>query len=502
VKQVLKTLSPTLDDTYTRMLTRIKKMYHEEALTLLRWLAYARSPPTLAELVDAAIIDLDEEGSIDTGERGGLRGALNILFGLVTIEESQSDRAENHSNTGIFTSDVSTAGPEQSGAMFHSKHLTPDTRVRLAHFSVKEYLESKRVLESDARQFYLENATGHRALAQSCLTYLRCYSLSREKTMTHQDLETFPLLNYAAQSWFYHSTLQCSGEISRETSLLHIEQVRHDWLVVHDPDEPWSKPFEGRRRVERRGGPDLAMYYASLLGLSAVVTKLLHNGADVNAEGGYYGSPIQAASARGHEGVVQLLIVNKANVNAEGGGYGSPIQAASAEGHESIVRLLIVNKANVNAEGGYYGSPIQAASTRGHEGVVQLLIVNKANVNAEGGLHGSPIQAASAEGHESIVRLLIVNKANVNPEGGDYGSPIQAASAEGHESIVRLLIVNKANVNAEGGLHGSPLQAASARGHKGIVQMLIDNGANVNAEGGLHGSPLQAASAEGDNNIV
>jgi hypothetical protein len=88
VRQVLKTLSPTLDATYTRMLTRIKKMYHEEALTLLRWLAYARSPPTLAELVNAAIIDLDEEGSIDTGERGGLRGALNILFGLVTIEET------------------------------------------------------------------------------------------------------------------------------------------------------------------------------------------------------------------------------------------------------------------------------------------------------------------------------------------------------------------------------------------------------------------------------
>jgi hypothetical protein len=254
-------------------------MYHEEALTLLRWLAYARSPPTLAELVDAAIIDLDEEGSIDTGERGGLRGALNILFGLVTIEESQSDRAENHSYTGIFTSDVSTAGPGQSGAMFHSENLTPDTRVRLAHFSVKEYLESKRVLESGARQFHLENATGHRALAQSCLTYLRCYSLSREKTMTHQDLETFPLLKYAAQSWFYHSTLQCSGEISRETSLLHIEQVRYDWLVVHDPDYSWTEPF--RRTEQEKVGSGSAIYYASLLGLPAVVTKLLYN------QGGY-----------------------------------------------------------------------------------------------------------------------------------------------------------------------------------------------------------------------
>ena len=176
-----------------------------------------------------------------------MRGALNILFGLVTIEENQSDRAKNHTNTGIFTSDVSTAGPEQSGAMFHSENLTPDTRVRLAHFSVKEYLESKHVLQSGARQFHLENATGHRALAQSCLTYLRCYSFSCQKTSTKQDLETFPVLGYASKSWFYHSTLQCGGKISREMSLLHLEQVRDDWLAVHKPDEPWEKHLKGEK---------------------------------------------------------------------------------------------------------------------------------------------------------------------------------------------------------------------------------------------------------------
>jgi ankyrin repeat protein len=169
------------------------------------------------------------------------------------------------------------------------------------------------------------------------LTYLRYYSASCEKTLTSQDLEAFPLLKYAAQSWFHHSTLQCSGEASREISLLRIEQVRNDWLVVHDPDEPWNEPFEGReRRERRRGGSGSAMYYASLLGLPAVVTHLLYSGANVNAEGGHYGSPIQAASARGHKAIVQLLIDNGANVNAEGGHYGSPTQAASAEGDKII----------------------------------------------------------------------------------------------------------------------------------------------------------------------
>ena len=330
MKQALDDLPATLDDTYTRLLLDIEEMYHDHALTLLRWLAYARSPPTLSELVDAAVTNPIHETFIDADNRGDLEDTLNILSGLVTVEESKDADVDGHSETNYFTSDVSTPSPDQNDAMFHSPHLTSDTRVRLAHFSVKEYLESKRVLESGAHQFHLESTTGHRDLAQSCLTYLRCYSLSREKTRTYQDLETFPLLKYAAQSWFHHSTLQCSEDASREMSLLQIEQVRSDWLVIHDPDTPWKRPFARREREEEGSGS--AIYYASLLGFPAVVAKLLYNGANVNAEGGRHGSPLGAASARGDKEIVQLLIDNGANVIVEGGRHVSPLQAASAEG--------------------------------------------------------------------------------------------------------------------------------------------------------------------------
>jgi len=237
-KQALNALPATLDDTYTRVLLDFDEIYHDHALTLLRWLAYARSPPTLGKLVDAAVTDPIYESSIDADNRGDLEDTLNILSGLVTIEESQSTSAENYSGTRISTSDVSTTGHEQGSAMFHSEHQTPDTRVRLAHFYVKEYLDSRRILKSGADQFHLESSAGHRVLAQSCLTYLRYYSASCKKSLKIEDLETFPLLKYAAQSWFYHSTLQCGGEISREMSILRLEQVRDDWLVIHDPDEP------------------------------------------------------------------------------------------------------------------------------------------------------------------------------------------------------------------------------------------------------------------------
>jgi ankyrin repeat protein len=500
VKQALDALPATLDDTYTRALLDIEEMYHDHALRLLQWLAYAHSPPTLGELVEAAVTNPDHESSIDADDRGDLDDTLNILSGLVTVEESKDADVEGHSKTRSFTPSASTTDHDKTVVASQSRNITSDTRVRLAHFSVKGYLESKRILKSSADQFYLESATAHRALSQSCLTYLRYYSISPGKTLTEQDLETFPLLKYAAQSWFYHSALQYGGEISREISFLHSEQGKHDWLLVYDPHKPWEKPFKGHEDEEKVAGS--AIYYASLLGLPAVVTSLLGSRADANVVGGLYGNALQAASAEDHKEIVQLLLDNKANVNAVGGYYGNALQVASARDHKETVQLLLDNEANVNAVGGYYSNALQAASAEGHKEIVQLLLDNKANINAEGGYYGNALQDAPARGHTEIIQLLLDKEAKINAEGGYYNNALQYASARGHKEIVQLLLDNEANVNAEGGLYGNALQAASARGRKGIVQLLLDNKANVNAEGGLYGNALQAASAEGHKEIV
>jgi ankyrin repeat protein len=44
--------------------------------------------------------------------------------------------------------------------------------------------------------------------------------------------------------------------------------------------------------------------------------QLVEKGADVNAQGGRYGSALQAASARGHDQVVQLLLEKGVDINA------------------------------------------------------------------------------------------------------------------------------------------------------------------------------------------
>ncbi|KAM0707280.1 hypothetical protein Q7P35_005518 [Cladosporium inversicolor] len=496
VKQVLQTLPPTLDDTYTRMLTRIKTMYHQEALTLLYWLAYARSPPTLGELVDAAITDPAEESFIDISERGGLGDALNILSGLVTIEENQVTDTKNYSRAEFVPNDTSATSDSQATSTFDSQRLTMDTRVRLAHFSVKEYLESHRILHSDARQFHLESVMGHGILASSCLTYLRYYSSSSELKAVKRAVQGFPLLRYAARSWAYHSALYANNDFVRETSFLQSETVKNDWLLVYDPDNPDEPPFQSPDDVGS------SLYYASRLGLEPVVFNLLRNGDDVNAKGGRFGNALQAASVGGFVDLVQLLVVQGADVNAIGGEYDTALHAASESGHVAVVNLLLEKGADVNALDRDDGTSLQAASRGGHLAVVQGLLDNNASVNTISGEYGSALQAASLEGHADVARLLLEKGAEIFAEGGQHGSALVAASAEGCTDVVELLTHELVKYHAGPAEFRNALEAASVEGFLDVVQILLDGGASVHWEGGDFGSALQAASYGGCEEVV
>jgi ankyrin repeat protein len=72
------------------------------------------------------------------------------------------------------------------------------------------------------------------------------------------------------------------------------------------------------------------------------------------------------------ETLVRFLVENGADVNAQGGKYGNPLQAAATENVE-IVRYLVENGADVNAQGGRYGNPLQAAATKNVE-IVRYLV--------------------------------------------------------------------------------------------------------------------------------
>ncbi|OQN95615.1 hypothetical protein B0A48_18692 [Cryoendolithus antarcticus] len=499
VEAALLTLPKDLDETYERMLNNIDQDDRPYAFTFLRWLAYAQSPPSLGELAEASIVDPTDDqtadGIVDVENRGGWGDTLEILAGLVMVGGADNgDIDDETARSDALDDSKGELSVTEGGQRIHK-----DSKVRLAHFSVKEYLESSRILASDAKAFHLDPNKEHRFLTQSCLVYLVHYSSSSRKTSTKQDLAAFPLLAYAAKSWAYHASLQqCSGS-TRELSLLTSEVMKREWLLVHSPDQLWKGSFE-----TPEGTIGTALYYASLLSIETAVQGLLSAGADINAQGGIYGNALQAASYGGYEKVVQMLMDAGADVNAQGGDFGNALQAASAGGDEKVVQMLMDAGADVNAQGGQYGNALQAASRGGHEKVVQMLMDAGADPKAKGGgQYGNALQAASRGGHEKVVQMLMDAGADVNAQRGHYGNALVAASRGGHEKVVQMLMDAGADPKAKGGgQYGNALQAASEGGHEKVVQMLMDVGADVNAQGGQCANALQAASFEGHEKVV
>jgi ankyrin repeat protein len=68
-----------------------------------------------------------------------------------------------------------------------------------------------------------------------------------------------------------------------------------------------------------------------------VVKLLLNKGADINAQGGFYGNALQAASFRGHNQVMKML----RDEGAVDGRGRKAVNAASIPGHEQAVELLL-----------------------------------------------------------------------------------------------------------------------------------------------------------------
>ena len=208
---------------------------------------------------------------------------------------------------------------------------TTITEIQLAHFSVQEYLKSTRLEESMAAD--LNEMKARAAIVRVCLSYLLDLDSSYDP---QKEREKYPLARYSAQYWPTHAA---AVEVSKKT----ISQEEQEYLSrpevfllgyrLYHSDQPWQGLAEGELVP--------ALYYVSFFGLLYSVQWLLDKGTDVNAQGGYYGNALQAASVGGHEKVVQLLLDKGADVNAQGGECGNALQAASDGGHEKVVQLLL-----------------------------------------------------------------------------------------------------------------------------------------------------------------
>lgn len=436
LERLLNSLPQSLEETYERILCNVDPSSIEDAKRILTFLCFAPRPLTVKELIDGIAVEV-ESLRLNIGRR--LQNASDIheiCSSLIDIDLNVDDA------TGMSGED------------------TLKQNIRLAHFSVEEYLKSERILHGGAAKISFNKGSAHAEIALICLIYLLEPGLS-EATSIEDILENYPLAPFAAKYWYHHYE-RAEQQISKlDDLILELFQSDHSFVTsikLHDPDD--SRPQNGFLLSSNHIASPI--YYASLLGLSQVLRQLI----DIQGQQVLTADSIPLASKPKISGI-----------NAQDGEYGDALQAASYMGHEDIVRLLLEKGAQVNAEGGKYGCALQAASYMGHKTVLEVLLEEGANVNAKGGKYGNALQAACYDGHEAIIRLLIDNHANVNAEGGYFGTALQAASAEGHINVVQLLCENQANVNVRGGYFGTALEAARGEGHEQVAKFLTTKGA-------------------------
>ena len=136
----------------------------------------------------------------------------------------------------------------------------------------------------------------------------------------------------------------------------------------------------------------------SLLGILVVVGMFIT--APVHA------AQLHDAAEKGDIEEVSRLIAQGADVNAKDNDGITALYIASETGHAEIVSLLLAARADVNAKHDNGMTTQMAASYRGHSEIVSLLLAAGADVTATFNDGMTAISLAELQGHQEIVEML------------------------------------------------------------------------------------------------
>ncbi|KAM0521111.1 hypothetical protein ACHAPE_002584 [Trichoderma viride] len=521
VREALRGLPLGLDATYDRLLLSLDVKYRSHIVGCLKWLAFSNKPLKLEQLAKIFMLCPKDGLPLDDSDHFfDAKDVLKFLSGLVVL--FQVDRSR----------------------------FAKDTCIRLAHFSVKEYLISSRIREGPAKAFAFGEINAHLHIAHCCLAY----HLQRS-AMVEDDFKDLQLGEYAAVQWPLHLEMvprtSWPAEVTQAArqALAIISpgldhQLREKWppesmLLYHD-----DKPMHLRLRPQcytarfgftqltemllsretavnkylTQGDLNAALHDAAYGGSSTAVQLCLRKGADVNSKSEVFGDALQAAAYNGVVGgarlssqldVLKLLVSRGADIDLPSNECGCVLTSTVTKysGGSSLECLLYLLEAGADINrrgGGIHGTALHKAAMNMRaddaKKLFHLLLERDADVNAPGGQYGYPLQAACASGGSYLkeIKLLLDKGADANARGGRFGNALQAACHRRDPcrpaQAIELLIDRGADVNAQGGYFGTALQAACSKGrYEPIVHLLLDKGADVNSRGGEYGSPLNAA---------
>jgi ankyrin repeat protein len=369
--------------------------------------------------------------------------------------------------------------------------------VQFAHFSVKEYLTSARLVKAkkSISRFHVSMTPAHTIVAQACLGVL----LHLGKNITKDNLENFPLAEYAAGYWVYHTRFEDVSSKVQDGMKHLFDPSKHHlsvWVWVCDPQYPWRLSERSERPGTARETP---LHYAAFCGMHDVTAFLIvENSQDVNARGfDMKGTPLHVALYRRHTDVAQLLLKHGADAKTRDKDENTPLHIASRYGNVDVARVLLNHGADTEARDNRKRTPLFLASQNGRVEVARVLLEHGSDTEALDRFENTPLLRASEVGQVEVAQVLLEHGADAEARDHRRCTPLFVASENRHEEVVRVLLEHGVDTEARNILERTPLLLASLFGFSEVAQVLLEHGANANALGMKGRTPLHQASEHG-----
>jgi ankyrin repeat protein len=371
--------------------------------------------------------------------------------------------------------------------------------IQFAHFSVKEYLTSKRLAEAKhtITHFYVSMTPAHTVVAQACLAVL----LHLDEDVTKDDLKNYPLAEYAAKDWVTHAQFEdVSPKIENEMKRL-FDPSKHHLAVcvwIYDPTS-YQLGFDRSEHPSQLSATPL--HYAALWGLRDVVEFLIvEHTQDVNSQDSHENdTPLCMASKKGHLEAVRVLLEYSANTEIQDKYGMNPLCWASFGGHTEVARMLLEYCVDVDAKNTLDNTALFLASYTGRLAVVRLLLEHGGDVNSRNQEDQSPLHWATDEG---IALVLLQYGADSNARDNDDWTPLHRASTLNRVEVAKVLLEHGVDVNPLNSINQTPLHLASEEGHLDLVLLLLQRGSDIHAQDIEGQTPFQKASKYGRYDVM
>ena len=318
----LHSLPETLAETYQRIVESVDEDSREPMLRSLAWIAFARRPLTIAEVAEAAVLNPEQDELLDTDNRflEPVTDILEILGSLVVVEDHETSDGE--------------ISDENSDC--ESEYLESSKAIKLAHFTVKEYLITQ-LGTMDVRGIREMSEGADFFLTKSCLRYIIFAFHGLDKTLLFYT-DRFPLFHYAINFWSQHATA-LSNDKNRQLEWFKL-------YILKDPDllEKWRHAHSVEARVLSRGylsGDSTQLHYAAHFDCLQLVQELVDKGDDITARNERLLTPVHLAARKGYNAIVQVFM-EKIGAKLEGHASGqSPLICAWMEDHVDTVKTIL-----------------------------------------------------------------------------------------------------------------------------------------------------------------